>query len=48
MYSGSGLDAFGVPGAVIEASSICASSAEAKDFSETAVWGSETLSRPAR
>ena len=37
MYSGSGLDAFGVPGAVMEASSICASSAEAKDFSEIAV-----------
>ena len=48
MYSGSGLDAFGVPGAVIEASSNCVSSAEAKDFSETAVCGSETLSRPAR
>lgn len=48
MYSGSGLNAFGVPGAVVEASSICASSAEAKDFSETAVCGSGTLSRPAR
>lgn len=48
MYSGSGLDALGVPGIVIGGSSICASSAEAKDFSETAVCGSETLSRPAR
>lgn len=48
MYSGSGLDAFGVPGVVIEASCNCASSAEAKDFSETAVDGSEMLSRPGR
>lgn len=48
MYSGSGLDAFGVPGTVIEVSSIRESSAEAKDLSDTAVCGSETLSRPAR
>ena len=48
MYSGSGLDGFGVPGAVTGTSSICASDAELKDFSETAVCGSGKLSRPAR